>query len=164
MEDEDLRLEAFERLLADDPVTLLLSPSSSLRSFRPPLRSSSRRFLLVSLRSCSCLLSESLLFSFSLLLLDSDAMFFLLRCLLSSSESSSLDSLDDSLPLLLELEDDEDVRESLQLRSLPSLLRSFSACFRALSLLNRSLSRSSFSFSIYTVHLKEMWLLDEPGC
>ena len=163
MEDEDLRLEledAFERLLADDPVTLLLSPSSSLRSFRPPLRSSSRRFLPVSLRSCSCLLSESLLFSFSLLLLDSDATFFLLRCLLSSSESSSLDSLDDSLPLLLELEDDEDVRESLRLRSLPSLRRSFSACLRALSLLNRSLSRSSFSFSICTVHFKEIWLLD----
>ena len=154
LEDEDLRLEpeeAFERLLVDD--AFLLSSSSSLRCLRPPLRSSSLLLLLpVSLlSSCSCLLSESLLFSFSLLLLDSGAMFFLLRCLLSSSESSSLDSLDDSLPLLLELEDDEDVRESLRLRS---LRRSFSACFRARSLLNRSLKRSSFSFKIWIFHLK----------
>ena len=142
--------EALERLLVDEAVPLpLLSPSSSLRSLCPPLPllSSSLLLLPVSLRS-PLLLSESFLFSFSLLLLDSDATFLLLRCLLSSSsESSSLDSLDESLPLLLELEDDEEVRESLC--PLPSLLRSFSACFRALSLLSRSLKRSSFSFSIW---------------
>ena len=142
--------EPFDRLLADDAAALLPSSYRSLRD--PPRRSSSFRLLPGSRRSCSLLRSESLLptFSFSFLL-GSDAIFLFLWCFLSSSESSSLDSLDESLPLLLELEDDDDVLESLRLLLRPRpppLLFSFSASFRALSLLNRSLKRSSFSFNI----------------
>ena len=102
--------EPFDRLLADDAAALLPSSYRSLRD--PPRRSSSFRLLPGSRRSCSLLRSESLLptFSFSFLL-GSDAIFLFLWCFLSSSESSSLDSLDESLPLLLELEDDDDVLE-----------------------------------------------------
>ena len=102
--------EPFDRLLADDAAALLPSSYRSLRD--PPRRSSSFLLLPGSRRSCSLLRSESLLptFSFSFLF-GSDAIFLFLWCFLSSSESSSLDSLDESLPLLLELEDDDDVLE-----------------------------------------------------
>ena len=66
-------------------------------------------------------------------------------------DGSSLDSLDDSLPLLLELDDDEEDLESLPLS--PRERLSFTACFRARSRLNLSRSRSSFSFKIWEIQV-----------